>query len=145
MWLYPIPEPELSGTQIFRYYNSRCNFRYSKHDRSETFRVTRMPRPTCELGMATSRVQIKYSKYPPAIILVGITHARPRQYPRVKFCTHARTHRVSGGYRIPTGTILYLQNIHVLDVIMDDPTRPTRPTCPKKSSPIQHDQCNGRV
>jgi hypothetical protein len=58
----------------------------------------------CQLGMAMGRVRIGYGKYPPAIIPAGITHIRSRLYPRVGFCTRARTHRVSGGYRIPAGT-----------------------------------------
>jgi hypothetical protein len=55
------------------------------------------------IGMAMGRVRIGYGKYPPAIIPAGITHIRQRLYPRVGFCT-PRTHRVSGGYRIPAGT-----------------------------------------
>jgi hypothetical protein len=51
-----------------------------------------------EIGMAMGRVRIGYGKYPPATIPAGITHTRPRLYPRVGFCTRARTHRVSGGY-----------------------------------------------
>jgi hypothetical protein len=57
------------------------------------------------LGMAMGRVRVGYSKYPPATIPAGITHTRPRLYPRVGFYTHARIHRVSGGYRIPAGII----------------------------------------
>jgi hypothetical protein len=57
------------------------------------------------VGMAMGRVRIGYGKYPPAIIPAGITHTRPRLYPRVEICTRARTHRVSGGYRIPAGII----------------------------------------
>jgi hypothetical protein len=57
------------------------------------------------LEMAMGRVRIGYGKYPPATIPAGITHTRPRLYPRVGFCTRARTHRVSGGYRIPAGII----------------------------------------
>jgi hypothetical protein len=55
--------------------------------------------------MAMGRVRIGYGKYPPATIPAGITHTRPRLYPRVGFCTRAHTHRVSGGYRIPVGII----------------------------------------
>jgi hypothetical protein len=55
--------------------------------------------------MAMGRVRIGYGKYPPATIPAGITHTRPRLYPRVGSCTRARTHRVSGGYRIPAGII----------------------------------------
>jgi hypothetical protein len=50
--------------------------------------------------MAMDRVRIGYGKYPPTTIPVGLTHMRPRLYSRVGFCTRARTHRVSGGYRI---------------------------------------------
>jgi hypothetical protein len=57
------------------------------------------------IGMAMGRVRIGYGKYPPATIPAGITHTRPRLYPRVGICTRARTHRVSGGYRIPAGII----------------------------------------
>jgi hypothetical protein len=57
------------------------------------------------VGMAMGRVRIGYGKYPPATIPAGITHTRPRLYPRVGFCTRAHTHRVSGGYRIPAGII----------------------------------------
>jgi hypothetical protein len=57
------------------------------------------------LGMAMGRVRIGYGKYPPVTIPAGITHTRPQLYPRVGFCTRARTHRVSGGYRIPAGII----------------------------------------
>jgi hypothetical protein len=63
-------------------------------------------RASCSsLGMAMGRVRIGYGKYPPATIPAGITHTRPRLYPRVGFCTRARTHRVSGGYRIPVDII----------------------------------------
>jgi hypothetical protein len=55
--------------------------------------------------MAMGRVRIGYGKYPPATIPVGITHTRPRLYLRVGFCTRARTHWISGGYRIPAGII----------------------------------------
>jgi hypothetical protein len=58
-----------------------------------------------QVGMAMGRVRIGYGKYPPTTIPAGITHTRPRLYPRVGICTRARTHRVSGGYRIPTGII----------------------------------------
>jgi hypothetical protein len=57
------------------------------------------------LGMAMGRVRIGYGKYSPGTIPADITHTRPQLYPRVGFCTHARTHRVSGGYRIPAGII----------------------------------------
>jgi hypothetical protein len=57
------------------------------------------------IGMAMGRVRIGYSKYPPVTIPAGITHTRPRLYPRVGFCTRARTHWVSGGYRIPVDII----------------------------------------
>jgi hypothetical protein len=57
------------------------------------------------LGMAMGRIRIGYGKYPPATIPAGITHTRPRLYPRVGICTRARTHRVSDGYRIPAGII----------------------------------------
>jgi hypothetical protein len=55
--------------------------------------------------MTMGRVRIGYGKYPPVTIPAGITHTRPQLYPRVGFCTRARTHRVSGGYRIPAGII----------------------------------------
>jgi hypothetical protein len=55
--------------------------------------------------MTIDRVWIRYSKYSLATILAGITHTRPRVYPRVGICTRARTHRVSGGYRIPADII----------------------------------------
>jgi hypothetical protein len=58
-----------------------------------------------DVGMAMGRVRIEYGKYPPATIPAGITHTRPRLYPRVGFCTRAHTHRVSGGYRIPAGIV----------------------------------------
>jgi hypothetical protein len=61
--------------------------------------------PPDRVGMAMGRVRIGYGKYPPATIPAGITHTRPRLYPRVGICTRARTHRVSGGYRIPAGII----------------------------------------
>jgi hypothetical protein len=57
------------------------------------------------LGMAMGQVRIRYGKYPPATIPAGITHTRPRLYPRVEFYIRARTHRVLGGYRIPAGII----------------------------------------
>jgi hypothetical protein len=57
------------------------------------------------LGMAMGWVRVGYGKYPPTTIPAGITHTRPRLYPRVGFCTRARIHRVSGGYRIPAGII----------------------------------------
>jgi hypothetical protein len=63
------------------------------------------PSSASGVGMAMGRVRIGYGKYPPATIPAGITHTRPRLYPRVGFCTRARTHRVSGGYQIPAGII----------------------------------------
>jgi hypothetical protein len=38
-----------------------------------------------QVGMAMGRVRIEYGKYPPATIPAGITHTRPRLYPRVDF------------------------------------------------------------
>jgi hypothetical protein len=67
------------------------------------------------LGMAMGQVWIGYGKYPPATILAGITHTRPRLYPRVGFCTRVRTHRVSGGYRIPAGIITLHTKKHMVD------------------------------
>jgi hypothetical protein len=73
--------------------------------------------------MAMGRVRIGYGKYPPTIIPAGVTHTRPRLYPRVGFCTRARTHRVSGGYRIPAGIIKQnskcLLESSVLDMNLD--------------------------
>jgi hypothetical protein len=70
---------------------------------------------SASLGMAMGRVWIGYGKYPPTTILAGITHTRPRLYPRVGFCTRARTHRVSGGYRIPAGIITLHTKKHMVD------------------------------
>lgn len=64
--------------------------------------------------MAMGRVRIGYGKYPPATIPAGITHTRPRLYPRVGFCTRARTHRVSGGYRIPVGIVTLHTKKHMV-------------------------------
>jgi hypothetical protein len=62
------------------------------------------------------RVRIGYGKYPPATIPAGITHTRPRLYPRVGFCTRARTHPVLGGHRIPAGVRRFVYT--ELDVLL---------------------------
>jgi hypothetical protein len=62
------------------------------------------------VGMATGRIRARYNKYPFTTILTGISHTRPQLYPRIKNCTHVRTRRVLGGYRIPTGIYISKNN-----------------------------------
>jgi hypothetical protein len=53
------------------------------------------------LGMATGRVRVGWSKNPPATAPAKCDQTRPRPHPRVE--SRTRTHRVSGGFRVPVG------------------------------------------
>jgi hypothetical protein len=53
------------------------------------------------LGMATGRVRVGWSKNPPATVPAKCDQTRLRPHPWVE--SRTRTHRVSGGFRVPVG------------------------------------------
>jgi hypothetical protein len=55
----------------------------------------------CNLGMAMGRVRVGWSQNPTHEKMTSGRKLNPHPHPWVEFCTHARTHRVSGRVRVP--------------------------------------------